>query len=279
MQHFGAQRLGKPGKKPKAAHPGHLGAPSAILKVSTRELERMPQSVESPIRLPPVELPVRFQASWAVQSVHALFGGLRRAWRWIEQHRPQQDKPSAHVRQCCSTPGDGLEGARLTPHKGVGDEASSSTLKTALDYLVKEQQLAAFGADSESQINTKTEELHHQDELEGQELAPSADSIAVPFDGPGGIQTEHSPNRQELGRRREIVREFFNDFWSSTDDKPVTFAERLNRAEGYINERLAANGEAWQLDPTTRKQLGLPRILIRERAAGAKPLLSRLILS
>jgi hypothetical protein len=38
----------------------------------------------------------------------------------------------------------------------------------------------------------------------------------------------------------------------------VTFAERLSRAEGYINERLAARGEAWQLDPATRKQLGLP---------------------
>jgi hypothetical protein len=258
MQYFRAQRLGKLGKKPKAGHPGHMGAPSAILKVSTRELERMPQSVESPIRLPPVELPVKFQASWAVQSVDALFGGLRRAWRWIERHRPQQDKPSAHVRQCCSTPGDGLEGARLTPHKGVGDEASSSTLKSALDYLVTEQQPAAFGADSESQINTKTEELHTQNELKRQELAPSADSIAVQFESQSDIQTEDSPNGQELGRRREIVREFFNDFWNSTDDKPVTFAERLNRAEGYINERLAANGEAWQLDPATRKQLALP---------------------
>ena len=64
--------------------------------------------------------------------------------------------------------------------------------------------------------------------------------------------------RQELERRREIVRQFFNDFWRSADYKPVTFAERLNRAEGYINERLAACGEAWQLDPATRKQLGLP---------------------
>ena len=64
--------------------------------------------------------------------------------------------------------------------------------------------------------------------------------------------------RQELERRREMVRQFFNDFWRSADDKPVTFAERLNQAEGYINERLAARGEAWQLDPATRKQLGLP---------------------
>jgi len=36
------------------------------------------------------------------------------------------------------------------------------------------------------------------------------------------------------------------------------FAERLNQAEGYINERLAACGETWQLDAATRKQLGLP---------------------
>ena len=64
--------------------------------------------------------------------------------------------------------------------------------------------------------------------------------------------------RQELERRREIVRQFFNDFWRAADDKPVTFAERLNQAESYINERLAARGEAWQLDPATRKQLGLP---------------------
>jgi hypothetical protein len=32
----------------------------------------------------------------------------------------------------------------------------------------------------------------------------------------------------------------------------------LNRAEGHINERLAARGETWQLDAASRKQLGLP---------------------
>src|SRR5262249_41176103 len=42
------------------------------------------------------------------------------------------------------------------------------------------------------------------------------------------------------------------------EDKPRTFAERLNRAEGHINERLAARGETWQLDAASRKQLGLP---------------------
>jgi hypothetical protein len=72
------------------------------------------------------------------------------------------------------------------------------------------------------------------------------------------IETEDSPNEQELGRRREIVRQFFNDFWSSAEDKPRSFAERLDQAEDYINERLTACGEAWQLDRGIRQQLGLP---------------------
>jgi len=72
------------------------------------------------------------------------------------------------------------------------------------------------------------------------------------------VESESSPNQQELDRRRGIVREFFNDYWASADDKPASFAERLDKAEGYINERVAAGGEAWRLGPATRKQLGLP---------------------
>jgi hypothetical protein len=65
-------------------------------------------------------------------------------------------------------------------------------------------------------------------------------------------------DEQEIGRRRSVVREFFVDFWNGTSDKPTTFAERLNAAEGYINERLADRGEEWRLDAATRKQLGRP---------------------
>ena len=90
------------------------------------------------------------------------------------------------------------------------------------------------------------------------EEAPGADSIALQPESEISITCEASPNQQEIERRREIVRQFFNDFWRSTDDKPGTFAERLNRAEGHINEQLAARGETWQLDVVTRKQLGLP---------------------
>jgi hypothetical protein len=90
------------------------------------------------------------------------------------------------------------------------------------------------------------------------EEASCADSVAVGDESQIGTTSEASPNQQEIARRREIARQFFNDFWRSTDDKPSTFAERLNRAEGHINERLAARGETWQLDATTRKQLSLP---------------------
>ena len=90
------------------------------------------------------------------------------------------------------------------------------------------------------------------------EEASDADSIAVRPESQISIKTGASPNRQEIERRREIVRQLFNDFWVSAEDKPGRFAERLNRAEGHINERLAAREETWQLDAASRKQLGLP---------------------
>jgi hypothetical protein len=71
-------------------------------------------------------------------------------------------------------------------------------------------------------------------------------------------EPEGLPSQGEIDRRRGIVREFFNDYWSTADEKPTSFADRLDRAEGYINERVAAGGETWRLGPATRKQLGLP---------------------
>jgi outer membrane biosynthesis protein TonB len=73
-----------------------------------------------------------------------------------------------------------------------------------------------------------------------------------------GMATAAAPSQDEIERRRGMVRRYFNDYWSSIEDKPASFAERLDGAEGYINERVAAGGEPWQLDPATRKQLGLP---------------------
>jgi hypothetical protein len=66
------------------------------------------------------------------------------------------------------------------------------------------------------------------------------------------------PDQPEIQRRRELVRTLFNNFWNGCDDKPATFVDRLNQAETYLNERLTACGECWQVDAKTRKMLGLP---------------------
>jgi hypothetical protein len=111
----------------------------------------------------------------------------------------------------------------------------------------------------ENQTGIKTEQSpSRQQELGNCDLTSKAGSIAVRPASQISIEAENSVTGQELRRRREIVRHFFNDFWSSTDEKPGTFAERLNQAENYINGRLSACGEAWLLDSATRKQLGLP---------------------
>jgi hypothetical protein len=62
---------------------------------------------------------------------------------------------------------------------GQGGNLISTLSKTALDYLVKEQQLAESGADGDK---IKTEEPHTQQGLESQDLASRADSIAVQFE-------------------------------------------------------------------------------------------------
>jgi hypothetical protein len=76
------------------------------------------------------------------------------------------------------------------------------------------------------------------------EIRPIADSV---------------PEQQEIERRRNVIRMLFNDFWIGIHDKPAAFVDRLDQAEDYVNERLAANGEFWRLDDKTRRMLGLPR--------------------
>ena len=110
----------------------------------------------------------------------------------------------------------------------------------------------------ESQISIKKEDSPSPQELERHDNSTAAKGLESATDGIAIRPESQNCTRQELERRREIVRQFFNDFWRAAHDKPVTFAERLNQAESYINEQLAARGEAWQHDPATRKQLGLP---------------------
>jgi hypothetical protein len=56
------------------------------------------------------------------------------------------------------------------------------------------------------------------------EETPGADSVAVGDESQISIKTGASPNQQEIERRREVVRQLFNDFWVSAEDKPGTFA-------------------------------------------------------
>ena len=67
------------------------------------------------------------------------------------------------------------------------------------------------------------------------------------------------PDQPEIQRRRELVRTLFNDFWSGCDDKPAAFVDRLNQAEMYLNERLTASGERWQLDATALNRCAIAR--------------------
>jgi hypothetical protein len=74
----------------------------------------------------------------------------------------------------------------------------------------------------------------------------------------GGPLAHNELDEQEIERRRTLVRMLFNDFWRGEDQKPASFTARLDQAEAYLNERLAANRETWRLDAATRAMLSLP---------------------
>ncbi len=94
------------------------------------------------------------------------------------------------------------------------------------------------------------------------ELASEVDVLAPPdeseIEASPAPQIESPPVQRDDQSRRELIRQFFNDYWTGVEDKPPTFAERLEIAERYINERLADRDVGWRLDAVTRKQLGLP---------------------
>jgi hypothetical protein len=98
----------------------------------------------------------------------------------------------------------------------------------------------------------------------GDEAAGAVATTPVSTDvdvGPGAAinpVADTALEQQEIERRRNLVRNLFNDFWSGVYEKPAAFVERLNQAEDYVNERLAASGEFWQLDAKTRVMLDLP---------------------
>jgi hypothetical protein len=88
--------------------------------------------------------------------------------------------------------------------------------------------------------------------------APVAAGVNVGPDAGVNRVAHVVPDQQEIERRRNLVRVLFNDFWNGAYEKPVAFVNRLDQAEDYLNECLAARGEFWRLDANTRVMLGLP---------------------
>jgi hypothetical protein len=112
-----------------------------------------------------------------------------------------------------------------------------------------------------------TEEQGESEALEAEAAATNAPLAAdVNVDSGPEAVTDFVPDQQEIERRRNLVRIFFNDFWSGASDKPAAFVERLDQAEDYLNERLAANRELWRVDAKTRLVLGLP---LRSSSSGS----------
>ena len=87
--------------------------------------------------------------------------------------------------------------------------------------------------------------------------APDTTDAKLPDDQINYV-AQIGPDQLEIQRRRDLVRVLFNEFWSGFHDKPAAFVDRLDQAESYLNERLTACGEFWQLDAETRIMLGLP---------------------
>jgi hypothetical protein len=94
------------------------------------------------------------------------------------------------------------------------------------------------------------------------ELSSEADALAprdgAEIDDPPAELIESLPVQWDDESRRKLIRELFNEYWTGVEDKPPTFAERLEIAERYINGRLADRDVGWRLDAATRSQLGLP---------------------
>ena len=114
------------------------------------------------------------------------------------------------------------------------------------------EQRADGGAEEAGAVATATENAIGNPTTGKSLTVPITADVKVAPDAPIVLDQE------EIQRRRNLVRMLFNDFWSGPFEKPAAFVERLDQAEDYVNERLAASGEFWQLDAKTRVTLGLP---------------------
>jgi hypothetical protein len=149
-------------------------------------------------------------------------------------------------------------------------EAEDKPVSTAVDKtiaVVEDQAAAAAAAaaahgqvpqaDDVSTVSPRPQKSPRRRKVAEDKVAAAA-ATAISPPAQADVVPSGSPDQEEIQRRRALVRTLFNNFWDGIDDKPATFADRLNQAETYLNEQLTARGEPWRLDAATRKMLGLP---------------------
>jgi len=162
---------------------------------------------------------------------------LNSIWRWVIGIR------APIVTASCEPPGEEIAAVATTE---VVVEPTTEVVAHAMAEVIANPTIEVVANPTTEVIANPTTEIRPESQIK------SAIPIAI--------------DEAEIQRRRNLVRTFFNDFWTGAYEKPAGFLERLDQAEDYVNDRLTANGEAWRLDSKTRAMLGLPS---RVASAGA----------
>ena len=170
---------------------------------------------------------------------------LNSIWRWVIGIR------APIVTASCEPPGEEIAAVATTevvaePTTEVVANPTTEVVAHAMAEVIANPTIEVVANPTTEVIANPTTEIRPESQIK------SAIPIAI--------------DEAEIQRRRNLVRTFFNDFWTGAYEKPAGFLERLDQAEDYVNNRLTANGEAWRLDSKTRAMLGLPSRVV---SAGA----------
>jgi len=162
-----------------------------------------------------------------------------------------------------------IESAESSRHKRgpAGDLAESifrlsavigAALNKPIKYFLSLRDFTPDGKPIEGRAERTAVVAIGTEKIAGNPATDNSFIVSIPADANSGPVASIALDQDEIQRRRNVVRMLFNDYWNGTYEKPAAFAERLDQAEDYLNERLAASGEIWQLDAKTRVMLGLP---------------------
>jgi len=170
---------------------------------------------------------------------------LNSIWRWVIGIR------APIVTASCEPPGEEIAAVATTevvaePTTEVVANPTTEVVAHAMAEVIANPTIEVVANPTTEVIANPTTEIRPESQIK------SAIPVAI--------------DEAEIQRRRNLVRTFFNDFWTGAYEKPAGFLERLDQAEDYVNDRLTANGEAWRLDSKTRAMLGLPSRVV---SAGA----------